>query len=324
MKLNILKDPETGLKMLIEDSGNILLENNTMTNYKISHDMYKIVFPKELHKEEKEILNWYDNNYEVYDEYLPLTFETFNVNEVEERKRMISKLNLKPNSIVLETGAGTGRDSILIANELCDEGHLYVTDLHEGILRKAIDRLKDFKSKSTFVQCNAIELPFEDNSFDAYYHFGGFNTFSDKTKAFEEIARVVKPGGRVLIGDESMPIWLRETEFGKILMNSNPHYKYKLPLDFMHESSRDVELNYIIGGVFYFISYTVGVGMPEANFDFQIPGIRGGTHRTRYYGLLEGVSIETKKAVTIAAAKAGLSIYDWLENVINVGIDGYE
>ena len=87
-------------------------------------------------------------------------------------------------------------------------------------------------------------LPFPDNYFDIYYHFGGFNTFSDKKRAFKEINRVVKKGGKVIVGDESMPSWLRDSEFGKILINSNPHYKYNLPLKHLDPKSRNVKIEY--------------------------------------------------------------------------------
>ena len=60
---------------------------------------------------------------------------------------------------------------------------------------------------------------------DRTFHFGGINTFGDIKRAFSEMVRVTKPNGRIVVGDENMPVWLRNTEFGKI-MNSNPHYKY--------------------------------------------------------------------------------------------------
>ena len=116
---------------------------------------------------------------------------------------------------------------------------------------KSFSKLNNFNTNIYHSVINAIYLPFPDNYFDIYYHFGGFNTFSDKERAFKEISRVVKKGGKVVIGDESMPPWLRDTDFGKILMNSNPHYTFDLPLKFMDFTSRDVSIEYIIGGVFY-------------------------------------------------------------------------
>ena len=69
--------------------------------------------------------------------------------------------------------------------------------------------------------------------------------------------------------------------------------------------------------VFYLIDFVVGEGEPKANYDFNIPGERGGTLRTRYEGKLEGVSPSTKEIVLRKARKEGLSVHEWLEKVIN-------
>ena len=58
-------------------------------------------------------------------------------------------------------------------------------------------------------------------------------------------------------------------------------------------------------------------GEPKANYDFNIPGERGGTLRTRYEGKLEGVSPCTKEMVLSNARKEGLRVHEWLEKVIN-------
>jgi len=113
-----------------------------------------------------------------------------------------------------------------------------------------------------------------------------------------------------------MPTWLRNTDFGKVLMNSNPHYKYNLPLEYLPIEARNVKLEWIIGGVFYVITFDVGEGMPHADIDFQIPGVRGGSHRTRYYGHLEGVSKEACDLAVEARKFKNISMYDWLDNVI--------
>lgn len=286
------------------------------TRYPIVEGLPYLLYPAELPKEEQDIIGWYERNYASYDAFLPLTFQTFGVDEQHERLRMIEQLDIQPHHKVLETGAGTGRDSVLIAQRLGKEGELHVHDIFDKILKLSYEKLNEVEVPVTYTISNAIYLPYPDNYFDVYYHFGGFNTFSDKKRAFAEISRVVKPGGKVIVGDESMPAWLRERDFGKVLINSNPHYNYELPLAYMHESARNVKVEYIIGGVFYYIYYTVGEGDPYADFDFEIPGPRGGTHRTRYYGHLEGVSQEAIELASKAFAKSGKSMHRWLDDVI--------
>lgn len=310
--------PKTKEQLTIEDmeKTNVLTIKSGERKYHINNDIPNLVYPEILPASDSEAKSWYDENAAVYDEYLPLTFSTFDVDEQEVRQKMISELHLKQNMKVLETGAGTGRDSLLIGEQLSQGGELHLTDISQAILEQAVPKFKDSTFTPYFSLVNASYLPYPDNYFDCYYHFGGFNTFSDKKRAFAEIARVVKPGGRVVVGDESMPPWYRNTEFGKILMNSNSHYKYELPLSDMHFTSRDVKIEWIIGGVFYYISYTVADGTPEADFDFEIPGIRGGTHRTRLMGHLEGVSTEAVQLAKEAREKSGKSMHAWLDETI--------
>lgn len=263
-----------------------------------------------------EMLAWYDRNADVYDLYLPLTFETFGVDEAAERRAMIDELHLRPGQRILETGCGSGRDSVLIAERLGPTGELYLQDLSRKMLDHAVLAMRPHPVATHFSVAEATKLPFEDGYFDAYFHFGGMNTFADIAGALKEAVRVTRPGGRIVIGDESMPEWLRETEFARILMNSNPHYRFDIPWKALPVEARDVKAQWIIGGVFYLISFTVGEGEPTADFDFEIPGPRGGTHRTRFYGQLEGVTPQAKTLALEAAARSGKSLHRWLTDTV--------
>jgi hypothetical protein len=64
------------------------------------------------------------------------------------------------------------------------------------------------------------------------------------------------------------------------------------------------------------IDFTVGEGHPRVNLDLPILGSRGGTHRTRYYGRLEGVTIEAKEMADRAARQLGMSRHEWLERAV--------
>jgi hypothetical protein len=118
-----------------------------------------------------------------------------------------------------------------------------------------------------------------------------------------------------------MPPWLRDTRFAKILTCTNPQFSADLPLNYLPIEARDVNLRWIIGGTFYLIDFTVGVGEPPADFDFPIPGVRGGTRLTRYYGQLEGVSPEAKELAYRARARKNISMYDWLDGVVRAAAE---
>lgn len=189
------------------------------------------------------------------------------------------------------------------------------------MLKKCKEKIDKFKINSHYCVANAEYLPFADNSFDRLISFGGLNVFGDIKKALSEMVRVVKPGGKILVGDESMPPWLYDTEYGKVLLNNNPLFKYEIPLDKMPVEARNVVLRWIIGGVYYMIEFDVGIGEPKGNFDLQIPGVRGGTLNTRYYGKLEGVNPNIKQKVAEQAIKEGKSIHTWINEKLTSILD---
>ena len=296
-------------KYYVDNSGNKFSIENGIPNF---------VYPLTLSESDLESLKWYQVNSKNYDEYLPLTFETFKVSEELERNKLIQELKINQTDIVLEIGCGTGRDSEIIAKHLGKDGKLFLQDISPEILDIAVEKFSklSFETEIFFSLANSCYLPFSDHTFDKLFHFGGLNTFGDIKRFFSEAVRVTKPGGRIVVGDESMPAWLRDTEFGKILMNSNHHYKFDLPLNYLPVEARNVKLEWFIGGVFYYISFDVGVGEPYANLDFEIPGVRGGTHRTRFYGHLEGLSREAIQMAQKAREKSGKSMHNWLNEAV--------
>jgi SAM-dependent methyltransferase len=226
---------------------------------------------------------------------------------------------LQPEFRVLEIGCGTCRDSIGIARRLGDRGELFLQDLSPRMLSSGQDRMQHsgpFACRIEYFVGHAAHLPFTDGFFDAVFHFGGLNLFSDKKKALREMTRVVRIGGRIVVGDESLAPWLRQTTYGRILLNSHALYEHNVPLECLPENADKVQVRWFLGNAFYLIDYTVGKTVPQLNLDLPIPGQRGGTHRTRYYGKLEGVSVETKEMAEKAARRLGVSIHEWLDRAV--------
>jgi|SRR5579863_2165200 len=319
----VYRSPEDGTPLsleVIERVGDDVLtgtlRSSTGLAFPIEDGIPDFAYPPVLDEADAFARRTYDAVAGVYDEYLPLTFMTFSVQEDDVRAHMVDRLNLAPGMRVLEVGAGTGRTSRFIAARLGTSGHIYVHDISRGILLRAVDNLANESVRRSYVLSNAVYLPFPDACVDAVFHFGGLNMFSDIKRALKEMVRVVRPGGRIVVGDESVPPWLRDTAFGKILMNSSSHYACPLPLDAMPVEARDVVIEYIMGGVFYLVSFTAGVGEPTADFDFEIPGARGGTHRTRMDGNLEGVTAEAKALAVKAREKRGISMHRWLDEAV--------
>lgn len=286
--------------------------------YEIKEGIPDFTFPKELALIDELTRTSYEKLADEYDKYASIPFRTFYSSEDDERTKMTDKLNINENSVVLEVGAGDGRGTEHIAKRLGKSAVFYVQELSPAFLKKAIERLRKYEPSTNieYSVASAMYLPFADNTFDAALHFGGVNTFSDQKMFFKELVRVVKPGGKIVVGDESMAPWLRNTEMGKIMMNSNPLLKYMIPFDILPVEARDVKIEWIMMGAFFLIEFSVGNGEPMADYHIPIPGERGGTHWTRYYGNLEGVSPETKNLALKAKDKLGISMHQWLDELI--------
>ena len=295
-------------------SGRLLGDNGQ--EYTIADGIPGLTFPRELDDEQQQAVNYYDEVAGVYDDVAHLSFRIQYVDESKTRKDFVRLLNLEPNSRVLELACGTGRDSENIAGELDETGQFYLQDISRAMLLQCRKKLSGASVPVEFSVGNACYLPFPDKYFDVLFSFGGLGVFGDIRRSLKEIVRVAKVGARVVVGDESMPPWLYETEYGKILLNNNPLFKKPIPFEEIPVEARDVTVRWVVGGVYYLIEFVVGEGEPRADFDLEIPGRRGGTLRTRYYGRLEGVSPEAKQLAQQAAEKSGKSMHQWLDEVV--------
>jgi ubiquinone/menaquinone biosynthesis C-methylase UbiE len=278
--VEILRCPECGRELSIEKER---LRCGRDHVFEIRDGFADLVHPRELMPSDAEFQAKYDVGAEDYDSGIQWMWRAFATDEDAARSELIDLLELEPGMRVLETGCGTGQDSWRITERLGDDGSLVATDLSVGMLRVSRRRLSDYRTAHELLLCNGAYLPFADDAFHAAYHFGGINTFGERRRALAEMARVVKPGGRVVFGDEGIAPWQRRKRIGKILVNANPLYAHSPPLAELPEIALDVRLKWIISNAFYVVDYRVGDAPPPVDLDLPIPG-KGDTLRSRFYG----------------------------------------
>lgn len=255
---------------------------------------------------------------EIYDTAVDWQFAAMLEDEDTTRETMVDALRLTADMAVLEIGCGTGRDSFRLARRLGTAGRLHMQDLSPGMVTACARRMTGVGAACAleYSISSATSLPFADETFDAVFHFGGFNQFGDLPRAAAEMTRVVKSGGRVLIGDEAVAPWLKGTEFDAIVTANNPLFSADTPLHVLPPAAREVTVRWMIGNCFYVIDFRKGDGPPPLNLDLPHKGWRGGTMRSRYYGVLEGVTVEAKAMAREAAQRAGKSLHDWLDTLV--------
>jgi arsenite methyltransferase len=109
---------------------------------------------------------------------------------------------LLPGEQVVDVGCGAGFDSLIGARMVGEEGHVIGVDMTPAMLAKAdASAARMGYSHITFRDGYAEALPVSDGWADVVISNGVLNLMPDKAAALAEMARVLKPGGRLQIGD---------------------------------------------------------------------------------------------------------------------------
>jgi arsenite methyltransferase len=109
---------------------------------------------------------------------------------------------LNPGERVLDLGSGAGTDSLVAAQMVGEQGHVTGIDMTPAMLAKARTAAAEMRlSNVEFVEAEAERLPFPDESFDVVVSNGVIDLIPDKDAVFDELHRVLVPGGRMQIAD---------------------------------------------------------------------------------------------------------------------------
>jgi ubiquinone/menaquinone biosynthesis C-methylase UbiE len=118
------------------------------------------------------------------------------------RERLRATLDPSPGERVLEIGPGTGYYTLDLADWIGPEGALEIFDIQQEMLDHTMDRVGERGLGNVgATQGDAQELPFEDAGFDAVVLTTVLGEIPDQDAALREIARVLRPGGRLVVGE---------------------------------------------------------------------------------------------------------------------------
>jgi arsenite methyltransferase len=103
---------------------------------------------------------------------------------------------------VLDIGSGAGSDSLVAAQMVGPDGSVTGLDMTPEMVAKARAAAAEMgATNATFVEGEAENLAFEDESFDVVISNGVIDLIPDKDAVYSEIHRVLRPGGRIQVAD---------------------------------------------------------------------------------------------------------------------------
>ena len=177
---------------------------------------------------------------------------------------------VKPGEAVLDLAAGTGDITLRLAKRMRGkgagadiEGRLVSSDINAAMLKIGEERLtnKGWLKNLEFVIANAEALPFADNSFDLITMAFGLRNVTHQDKAIAEMARVLKPGGRVLVLEFSRPKnavinrfydWYSFTflpKMGAVIAKDADSYQYLAESIRMHPPQEELKAMFAAAGL---------------------------------------------------------------------------
>ena len=122
------------------------------------------------------------------------------------RRRAADRAEVGPGDRALDLCCGTGDLSIELADRVGPTGEVVGADFSEPMLELAREKAPpDEQEVVSFVNADALELPFPDDSFDALTIAFGARNLADLGRGLSEMKRVLKPGGRLVILEITQP-----------------------------------------------------------------------------------------------------------------------
>lgn len=156
-------------------------------------------------------------------------------------KRFTIELSgVRKDNAVLDIAGGTGDLAARFAEIVGPGGRVVLADINGAMLEVGRDKLLDTGRQGNieFVQADAQDLPFPDDSFDCVTIAFGLRNVTDKDKALRSMLRILKPGGRLLVlefSKPSNPLLSRAYDaysfrvlpfMGKLVANDSDSYQY--------------------------------------------------------------------------------------------------
>lgn len=240
-----------------------------MTDSKTTHFGYKTVPADQKAKLVGEVFHSVAGKYDLMNDLM-----SFGVHRLWKRYA-IEMSAVRPGQTVLDIAGGTGDLTLKFARQVGPHGQVFLADINASMLTVGRDKLLDqgCAGNVNYIQANAESLPFQDNSIDCITIAFGLRNVTDKQKALNSMARILKPGGRLLVLEFSKPVsgtleklydqysFTVLPVMGKVVAGDSESYRYLAESIRMHPDQKtlkhmmrkagleDVEYHNMTGGI---------------------------------------------------------------------------
>lgn len=170
-------------------------------SYPVRDGIVHLIDPGELGPLDRRFAHLYDWFSWVYPAFTRVGFALIGTSEGRGRRDVLDRLDPRGGR-VLEVSVGPGSNLPYLIDRP-DVGEVHALDISTGQLRRCRALARRNGWHVPLYLASAEALPFQDATFDAVLHIGGINFFDDKAAALAEMARVAKPGVRVVVVDEN-------------------------------------------------------------------------------------------------------------------------
>ncbi|WP_379668412.1 demethylmenaquinone methyltransferase [Pueribacillus sp. YX66] len=122
------------------------------------------------------------------------------------RKDTMKRMNVKEGATALDVCCGTADWTIMLSEAVSKSGYVHGLDFSKNMLKIGQEKVNNLNLKNVkLVHGNAMDLPFDDHTFD-YVTIGfGLRNVPDYLQVLKEMSRVVKPGGMIVCLETSQP-----------------------------------------------------------------------------------------------------------------------
>jgi len=125
------------------------------------------------------------------------------------KRSAVRMLKLAPGDRILDVCGGTGDLAILAARAVGPSGRVIIYDINRDMMQAGVHKVIDneIKKRLGYIQGNAEVISFPDCHFDTAMVGFGIRNVTHMKKGFEEMYRVLKPGGKMMCLEFSKPTW---------------------------------------------------------------------------------------------------------------------